>query len=154
MTIVDSRPLFVRADLSEGDLRRVKKGLKGKAKSKALPDLKLEANVREVSTAPVAPGKFDLVVDVPLPKDADAILPGMSCKLEFVVYENKDALVVPVSAVFSEEDDEDAKYVYLHRKGKKPKKQSVKVGKKSGDKWEILEGIRSGKEILAEKPKK
>ena len=153
MTIVESRPLFVRTDLSEGNLRRVKKNLKGKVKSKALPDLKLEGSVREVSAAPVSPGKFDLVVNVSLPKAADAILPGMSCKLEFVVYEKKDAIVVPASAVFSEEDDEDAKYVYLHREGKKPKKQTVKVGEKSGDKVEILEGIRAGKEILAEKPK-
>ena len=154
MTIVESRPISVRADLSEQNLRRVKKGLKGKVISKAFPKAKITASVREVSKVPIAPGKFDLITDVNLPKDASAILPGMSCKLEFVVYEKKDAVVIPASAVFSEEEDEDNKYVYLYRKDKKPKKQQVKTGEKSGEKIEILEGLRPGKEILAEKPKK
>ena len=91
---------------------------------------------------------------VNLPKEARGILPGMSCKLEFVAYENKEALVIPASAVFSETADEDSKFVYLYRKDKKPKKQVVKIGEKNGDKVEILEGLRAGKEILSEKPKK
>ncbi len=154
MTIVQPGPLVVRSDLAEADIRRVKKGLAGKAKSKAFPDISITATVDKVSEVPISPGKFDLVTKVNLPKEARGILPGMSCKLEFVAYENKDALVIPASAVFSETADEDSKFVYLYRKDKKPKKQVVKIGEKNGDKVEILEGLRAGKEILSEKPKK
>ena len=153
MTVVESKPLFVRASLPEADLRRLKKGYEGKIKSKAFPDQKLTGSIREVSSVPVSPGKFEILVDVSIPKEGEGILPGMSCKLQFLVYENEQAIVVPASAVFSERKDEDNKFVYLHREGKKPKKQTVKTGERSGENIEILEGLKAGKKILAEKPK-
>ncbi len=74
-------------------------------------------------------------------------------QIQFLVYENEQAIVVPASAVFSERKDEDIKFVYLHREREKPKKQTVKTGEKSGENIEILEGLKAGKKILAEKPK-
>ena len=153
MTVVESKPLFVRANLPEADLRRLKKGYEGKIKSKAFPNQKLTGSIREVSSVPVSPGKFELLVDVSIPKEGGGILPGMSCKLQFLVYENEQAIVVPASAVFSERKDEENKFVYLHREGKKPKKQTVKTGERSGENIEVLEGLKAGKKILAEKPK-
>ena len=35
------------------------------------------------------PGIFEFKVDVQFPKGSSRILPGMTCKLEFVVYENE-----------------------------------------------------------------
>ena len=122
-------------------------------KCKAFPDQKLTGSIREVSSVPVSPGKFELLVDFAMPKEARGILPGMSCQLQFLVYENEQAIVVPASAVFSERKDEDNKFVYLHREGKKPKKQTVKTGERSGENVEVLEGLKAGKKILAEKPK-
>jgi len=153
MTVVESKPLFVRASLPEADLRRLKKGHEGKVKCKAFPNQKLTGNIREVSSFPVSPGKFELLVDVSIPKEAKGILPGMSCQLQFLVYENEQAIMVPASAVFSERKDEDNKFLYLYREGKKPKKQTVKTGERSGEKVEVLEGLKAGKKILAEKPK-
>ncbi|MBT5715599.1 MAG: HlyD family efflux transporter periplasmic adaptor subunit [Opitutae bacterium] len=153
MTIVESKPLFVRAFLPEADLRRLKRGSKGKIKTKAFPDQKLTGSIREVSSAPVSPGKFELLLDVSIPKEGKAILPGMSCKLQFLVYESEKAIAVPANAVFSERKEEENKFVYLHREGKKPKKQMVRTGERSGEKIEILEGLKPGKMILAEKPK-
>jgi multidrug resistance efflux pump len=153
MTVIESKPLFVRGNLPESDLRRLKKGFDAKVKCKAFPDQKLTGTIREVSGVPISPGKFELLVDVSIPKEAAGILSGMSCKLQFLVYENEQAIIVPASAVFSERKDEDIRFVYLHREGKKPKKQTVKTGEKSGENIEILEGLKAGKKILAEKPK-
>ncbi len=154
MTIVNPRPLFMRTTLNENDLRRVKQGTKGKVKTVAYPELKLVGTIREISAAPVSPGKFDVTVDIPLPKDAEMLLPGMSCKIELVSYRKEKALVVPSSAVFAEEDDSDSHYVYLHREGKKPIKRTIEAGETSGGQTEILAGLKRGQEIRAEKPKK
>lgn len=151
MTIVRPRPLFLRASVSEKDLRRLKPGMKAKTSLTAFPDLKPQATAKEISAAPVSPGKFDLRADLPLPKDSP-LLPGMTAKLTFTVYENEKALVVPASAVFSEEEDEDAKYILLYREDGKPKKQTVTTGERSGDDLEILTGLRPNREILAKKP--
>ena len=153
MTVVETKPLFVRAILPEGDLRRLKKGYEGKVKCKAFPDQNIIGTIREVSNVPVSPGKFELMVDFSMTKEARGILPGMSCQLQFLVYENEQAIVVPASAVFSERKDEDNKFVYLHREGKSPKKQTVRTGEKSGENIEVIEGLKAGNRILAEKPK-
>ena len=154
MTIITHRPLFMRTTLDEKDLRRVKEGAKGKVKTVAYPNLKLEGTIRKISAAPVAPGKFDVTLDVPLPKDAAKLSPGMTCRIELVSYRKEKALVVPSSAVFAEESDSEIHYVYLPRDGKKPAKRIVEAGETSGGQTEILDGLKRGQEILAEKPKK
>ena len=154
MTIVASKPLFIRASVSEKSLRQVKASAKGKIKTTAYPELRLEGTVREVSKAPTAPGKFGLILDVSLPPKGDQVLPGMTCSIEIVSYRNDKALVAPSSAVFAEDGDPDSRYVHVIREGKKPLKRKVKVGKESGGKTEILGGLKRGQEILVEKPKK
>ncbi|MGE4550307.1 MAG: HlyD family efflux transporter periplasmic adaptor subunit, partial [Opitutales bacterium] len=154
MTIVSPGPLFMRATVTEKDIRSLKPGAKGKVKAIAYPDLKLAGTVREISATPVAPGKFDVVVDVPMPKEAANLLPGMNCKIEIVTYRSEKALVVPSAAVFTDQNDDELRVVYLQREGKKPARRVVKVGKKSGDQTEILGGLKHGQKILAEKPEK
>ena len=80
-------------------------------------------------------------------------MPGMACTVKLMAYHKKDALTVPVSAVFIDDNDEDVHYVYLAgTKGGKPEKRTVKVGKQNSQKMEILKGLKEGEEILTEKP--
>ena len=83
MTVVESKPLFVRANLPEADLRRLKKGYEGKIKSKAFPDQKLTGSIREVSSVPVSPGKFELLVDVSIPKEGGESFPACHANSSF-----------------------------------------------------------------------
>ena len=81
------------------------------------------------------------------------VIPGMSCQVKVITFEKKDALTVPSSAVFSDEGDDDSHYVYRPAtNGGKPSKVAVKIGKRTGGKTEILEGLNEGDEILKEKP--
>ena len=121
--------------------------LKDKIDEKIVDDATPEGKIREISSFPVAPNKFDVLVDVSLPKGTEQLLPGMSCKIEIISYRKENALVVPSTAVFSDEEESGDSFVYLHRKGKKPSQRTVKTGKQSGDQTEILEGIKRGMEI-------
>jgi multidrug efflux pump subunit AcrA (membrane-fusion protein) len=76
-------------------------------------------------------------------------MPGMACTVKFTAYRKKDALLVPTTAVFSDDDGE-SHYVYLA--GERGKHHAVKVGKSHDGKTEIVEGLREGEEILASKP--
>ncbi len=145
MTVVEPRPLRIYALLDEKDLLHVKAGATGDATAKADPDNDLPATVESVSRVPVDTGKFEVILNAN--PENEHIMPGMGCSLKLVVYENKKALAVPVKAVF---DDGDAKVVYL----KDGKKKTVTTGKTSGDKTEILKGVKAGDEVLLEKPAK
>ncbi len=84
VTIAQPGRLQIRVDLQEKDLRHVTVGAKGKVKATAYPDRNISATVKSVSAVPYAGNKYDCVLSVKLPKAAGpAILPGMSCSIEF-----------------------------------------------------------------------
>jgi len=153
LTIVQPRPMFVRAPVPEKLLARVSEGREGKATPTAFPDVRLRARVETVTTAPVAAGTFEARILFVEAEGAARLVPGMSCTVKLVSYTKKDALTVPASAVFSDEIDEDRKFVYLRKKDGGHEKRFVTVGKKTGKKAEIVEGLGEGDVVLLEKPK-
>ena len=78
--------------------------------------------------------------------------PAMECKVKAPVYEKADALLVPSAAVQRDEPDDDDGYVYLVQGKGSSVKRAVKIGKTTGNKTEILSGLKVGDEILAAKP--
>jgi multidrug efflux pump subunit AcrA (membrane-fusion protein) len=77
----------------------------------------------------------------------------MACNVKLTAYRKEGVLTVPTSAIFSDEDDDELRYVYVAGdKKSKPQKRTVKIGKTAGMKAEIVEGLREGDEILASKP--
>jgi len=148
MTVVEPRPLRIYALLDEKDLLHVRAGAKGDATAKADPENDLPATVESVSRIPVDAGKFEVVLNAN-PK-REHIMPGMGCSVKLMVYENKKALTVPTKSIHEESDD---KVVYV-KTGKGHRKVTVKTGQVSGEKTEILKGIKAGDEVLLEKPSK
>lgn len=154
LTLVKSRPIFLRAVVGEKDLRDITVGLSGRAVPAGFPDLKLRATVSQVAATPFAAGKFDAKITVDLDGDTDALMPGMTCTVTFVPYKRRDAVSIPAKLVHTEELNDDEKFVYVHHEGGEPEKRSVALGRKSGKKVEILRGLREGEEVLLSKPKK
>ena len=153
MTIVKPRPVFVRATVEEKELHLLKPELKGRAAVAGYPDLKPRAELKHVSAIPESAGKFQARIAIHLESDASVVMPGMACTVHFVPYHKKEALTVPSSAVFSD-DDEDTHYVYVPTEAGKSEKHTVKIGRKSEHKTEILDGLHEGGEILTTKPEK
>ena len=152
MTVVRPRPLLVRAQVPEGSLRDLRPGLQGQVVPTGHPHLKLQGRVQSVSRIPTAPGKFGAKIDISLPKEANAVMPGMACKVTFVPYLKKDGLSVPAAVVFSDPLDEEKQHVYVVKESQKPQKRPVIVGRKLKGNVEILKGLEEGDEILLKKP--
>jgi multidrug efflux pump subunit AcrA (membrane-fusion protein) len=153
MTVVEPRPLFVRAAVEEKDWRDVKPGQAAKAVIVGDPDSKLPARIDQVSAIPVTPGNFEARLSLDPAHDISAIMPGMTCTVQLTPYVKKDALTVPSKAVFRNELDPEKHYVYLEPKEGKPEKHDVQVGRASGDSTEIRSGLKEGDLVLLEKPK-
>ena len=158
MTIVTPRVEHIRANVEEKDLHLFQGKIKGKAVPTAFPDIKVPVRLMEIGSVPRPGGGFEAIIQLEgsqidgAAKDTDKLMPGMNCTIKFVGYQKDDALTVPASAVFAEDNDEDQRYVYMAGKDGKSAKKAVKVGKSTGAKIEILEGLKEGEEILAAKP--
>ena len=154
MTLVKTRPMSVATSVPEDKLHAVKPGLKGTARPKGYPDMKLPAVLAQVAAIPAGEGKFQARVDVTLGKDAAPLMPGMACTVTLVPYLKRDAITVPKTAVETDPLDEQKQFVYLVTKGKEPKKQPVTVGKKTDKLVEVLKGLSPGDKVLTTPPKK
>lgn len=137
MTIVDPSKVRVLLSLTEEQLKDLAEGQKGVCQAKWKPDYPFDATLESIVHVPYADKTFDAVLSVKAPKDAPALLPGMSADAELVVYEKEDALLLPKAALKKEGGREtvvlaDGKVV------------TVKTGRADGDRVEILEGLAPG----------
>ena len=153
LTVSPNERTQVRIQLPEKYLDEVQSGMKGKIQRVTHTGQKLEASVTKIEEIPINPGLYDMKVEVVIPEDQNIPLPGTLAELKVVVYEQANAITLPSSAVFGEDSDPDSKFVYLPLKNGKAKKKKIEVGKRSGERIEILKGIRLGTKVLAEKPK-
>ena len=78
----------------------------------------------------------------------------MACKLMMVAYEKKDAIAIPSTAIFENPADGQQNLVYIKTADGKTQERVVTIGQKSDQKWEIVQGLAAGEEILLAKPEK
>lgn len=150
MTIVKPRPMVIRMSVSEKDLSGLRTGLTGKAAVGALPDQKVLVRIESIATTPLG-GSFDCKAAVVSGDDNELLVPGMTCSVKFTAFQ-KDAVAVPSAMVFTDERDDEKKYVWIKNAAGKPEKMDVTVGKTIGGKTEIVKGLKEGDSIFKEKP--
>lgn len=152
MTIVQPMGLFVRAEVEEKDLHLVllMSGQETKTIPVGFPDIKLKSRIESVSAVPQKPGKYPARIALDRVTADKPLMPGMACTIKLVPYRKADALTVPAAAVFPDDLDEDQHHVWLP--GVEPTRRVVRIGRKSGDRVEILEGLTAGEAILLQKP--
>ncbi len=153
MTVVEPRPVFVRAAAPEDQLHHLRPGLKGTAAPAAYPNQKLAVTIDRVSDVPISPGSFDMRLKVALDKRAKWLMPGMNCKVKIVAYLKKEAITVPPKTVVPDELDDQKHFVYVLEKEGKPEKRAVTLGEKTDKQVEILKGLAEGDKVLLEAPK-
>jgi multidrug efflux pump subunit AcrA (membrane-fusion protein) len=144
MTVVDPGKVRVLLALTEEQLKDLAAGQTGVCQAKWKPDFKFDAKLESILHVPYSDKTFDAVLSVKKPANSPALLPGMSADAEIIVYEKKDALLVPKAAVKHEGDRDLA----TMRDGKTV---PVKIGRTEGDRVEILEGLKAGDEIRVPK---
>ena len=153
MTVVQPRPMCIRATISEGDLHDARPNLKGIATPPAFPDLRLPVTLDTTSDIPTSPGSFEAKLNVELRGGTKLLMPGMTCKVKLTPYLKKDALTVPPSAVVTDELDDQKQTVEVLEKDGTTKTRPVVVGRKTDKQVEILKGLSEGEQVVTE-PKK
>ena len=153
MTIVQPRPMLIRATVAESKLQHIRAGIKGTAKPTGYPDIEMTAIVDSVSAIPVTAGSFDSKITVATDRRSETVMPGMTCKVTLVAYENKEALTVPPKALKTDDSDAKRQYVNVLDKNGKSQRRNVTVGRRTAAKVEILKGLAEGDEVLLDAPK-
>ena len=151
MTVVQPRPLLIRTAVGEDQIRNVHFGAEARATAKAYPEIRMAGTVTSVADVPCSNGTFDVhIALLGLRKEADPIVPGMTCTIELVAYEDLAAITLPEDIVFK--DDSDGDYVYVLNEGGTPERRAVTLGRKAYGKVEILTGLVEDEQVLKQRP--
>jgi HlyD family secretion protein len=142
VTIVDTDPLIVKANLSEEEVTSVKKGDKVKIHLSALSK-ELEGTVTAIS--PVMDQTLRAYpVEISLAKQDASLKADMVVSIQFAHQQASNMLVVPRKAVF----DENGKQFVYKLEGDTAKKVEVQTGTESSDLVEVKAGLKEGEKIV------
>lgn len=153
MTVVKTRPLTVRVAVPEKALHRLRKNMRAVIVPEGFPNVRLSGSVSQIGAVPLNEGTFDARLSVSIGADEAFLVPSMACEVKLVPVLKRRTLVVPASAVGTDELDDQKHYVYLVTDDGKQVKQAVTLGERSGDRVEIVDGLVAGDKILPEYPK-
>ncbi len=143
--LADLQPRYVRAEIDEVDLPRVKEGLPARVKILAMRKEPFKATVRKVVPFVSTVREQDRTSEVELTVDSEGTLPppGASADVEIVTEKKDAALTVNSRAVLGRGGD---RYVYK-LEGGRIHKVPVKVGISSYTVTEILSGLAQGDQV-------
>jgi RND family efflux transporter MFP subunit len=150
-SIGDLSGLSVKSKADEVDIKKIQEGQKVTVTGDAFPETPLNGRIASISSQASSNSgqgmpsfEITVAIDELTPEQRKLILVGMSANLEVIIYEKPEALMVPVSAVQSEGD----KRFVNKRKGTGFEKTEVKTGYTTLDSVEVLDGLKTGDEIV------
>ena len=151
MRIVNLKKMYTEASVPERYLSQIKKGTTATVKIPML-DREYQTTVRQTGNF-INPNNRSFRVETPLPNSDEMIKPNLSCRLKINDYSNPEALMIPLRII--KENAVGKKYIFkLNPDGKdqvyRTKQVFIKLGKKSTEKVEILEGIQAGDLLVDE----
>jgi HlyD family secretion protein len=144
-------PVFV-LNVDEADLGAVKVGAEARVRLQTYSDQQIPATVTFISPVGTsANGITTYAVDLTIPKTNDTpnILLNMSGTGEIITAQEKDAVLIPYSAVTEGGQGSNKVYsVLVAGANAQPQSVTVTLGKRSGSNVQILSGVKAGDVIL------
>ena len=142
--VVDLSSVWVFADVFEQDIGLVKSGAKAKVKINAYPDKEFVGAVTYVY--PILKAETRTVqVRIELPNPGLLLKPGMFAQVDLAVPARNNTVTVPLSAVI---DSGIRRIVLVQVKEGRFEPREVKLGVRSDDYVEVLEGVKDGELVV------
>jgi HlyD family secretion protein len=152
LILPDISKMVVETKIRETDIHKVERNQKVTVRAEAYPDLKLTGAVTLVGTLAQEErerrGVKFFGVTVQVNESEPRLRPGMTARVEIQVEERKDALHVPLEAVFEKEG---RPIVYVAR-GRTPEPREVVLGPSNQDFVVIEKGLDKGERVFLRDP--
>ena len=144
LTVMDLSKLIAKAHIAQTAAVALKVGDPAEMQLPGVED-KVKGRVSLISPA-VDPGSTTIEVWVETSKPGSALKPGMTVQVQIAAATAKDALAVPVSAVYKNADG--TSFVLVAGADEKAHVKTVETGIKSATEVQILGGIKEGEAVI------
>ncbi len=142
--IADLSSVWVIADIPEQDIAPIGKGNRARVKIDAYPDKQFDAAITYVYPT-LNPATRTVAVRLELANPHGLLKPAMFAQVEIPVSGKDKVLTVPVSAVI---DSGVRQVVLVQTAADHFEPREVRLGKRSGDYAEVLEGVANGEQVV------
>ncbi|MEP0828102.1 MAG: efflux RND transporter periplasmic adaptor subunit [bacterium] len=143
LTIADLSRIWVIADVFESDFSRIRVGQKGRLQLAAYPDKEFAGRISFIYPS-VSSTTRTLKVRMEFDNMDGALKPGMYGDIQLSDGESS-ALTIPADALI---DAGEMRYAFVVHKQTHFEPRMLKVGRRSDDRVEILEGLHEGEEVV------
>lgn len=148
--VVNLDEMYIETAVPESYIASVTKGKPVKVEFPVV-DMVVDTKVDQVGNY-INPANRTFKIEVPLPNDDKLLKPNLTAKLKINDYTNEKALLISQSII--SENSEGVQYIYIidSKKGSKAnaKKIEIKTGRSQDGFVEVLEGVKSGDQIIVE----
>lgn len=138
-------PVKIMISVSESLYTYVKKGMAVEVELDALPEQKLSAKVSRI-TPSIDASTRTFPVELTLANDKELVKPGMYARVT-MNYGTRKNIVVPDVAVVKQLGSGN-RYIYVYNQDGTVAYKKVELGRRFGDKYEILSGIADGDVVV------
>ena len=150
LRLISASKLKVEANLSEGNLSKIKKGSNVIVFIPAL-DRTLNSKVTRIGSA-IDPFNRTFKIEIPIQNKDGLIKPNLVANLKINDYSKENAISIPNQYIL--EDENFKPYIYLAKNIKENKglveKRFIKVGEKSEGNVEIISGLKKDDKLITE----
>ncbi len=154
MQVVDPNSMIINATVNQVDGEQLRIGMKARVRFDAYPGLEVPAHIINIAAVPKSGGmRASFVREIPVRLKIDQmdkrIIPDLSCSVDVVMLEEKDAVVAPLAGVFA--DEETGKRVVYIKNGEAWDRREVEV---SLENYLVasVKGLNKGDVIALDKP--
>lgn len=144
LTVMDTSTLIAKAHIAQSDAAQLKVGNLAQIRVAGSED-PIPSKVTLVSPA-LDSGSTTIEVWVQSNKSNPALRPGMTAQIQITARSAKDALSVPASAVFK--NDDGSEYVVIAESGNHAAIKAIQVGIRGKDRVQVTSGINAGDKII------
>jgi HlyD family secretion protein len=141
--LIHTDTLKVVANVLEKDVSLVKIGMKARIEAQSLPGKLFEGKITRINSA-LDSATRTLQAEIEIPNSDRVLKPGMFVRLEVVLSQKPQALVVPRNAVLEERGN---KFLFVVLENQ-ALRRSVTTGFEQDPDVEILEGIAEGERVV------
>jgi cobalt-zinc-cadmium efflux system membrane fusion protein len=145
-TVADLSRVWVMAQIFGADLESVRVGDQADVVT-GIGTTKFSGSVDNIS-ALVDPDTRSVVARVVVKNPGDSLKKQMYVHVLVQAHQEITGFLVPVSAILR--DDENLPFVYLTQADDSFTRQHVTLGNRTGDQYDIVEGLKSGDQIVVE----
>lgn len=142
--VVNMDVVKVKVDVVEKDLPKVEKGQAARTEVDAYPGELFEGVIEKVSPV-VDLFSRTAMVEIKIPNSDHRLKPGMFARINILIKERKNVLVIPRDAIIRVDS---SNYIFVVGDGNQVHRQRIDLGLHENNKFEVINGLNEGEFVV------